>query len=287
MKYQPQLAKDSKEFVHGPEWLVERKWDGMRAIFELEWDDENEVGNTRIFSRTGQDLRPQFPELLDLHERIQVPCVLDGEIVTMVGEDTEDLESLQFRISQKNPSKILLSSTPVEVRFFDVLESLGHSVTAYPFARRRELLAEILSFTYFSLPETVTSLESIPEHWEGVVSKRKDSIYHCGKRRSTWLKYKLVQRATLRATELTKGLGARSSTFGAVRVADASGTHRGQVGSGFKQEDLDRLMQANATGFDHDQVLIEVEYRFLSKTGLMVNTAFKGIRYDKVEPDIL
>src|SRR5690348_5405923 len=123
MKYQPQLAKDSKILQCGTGWIVERKWDGMRAIFEL-----SESG-TRIFSRTGQDLCPQFPELLDLHERIGIDCILDGEIVTLgqrleqdvlvPGDpDTEDLEVLQLRLGDKKARRRV--EVPVEVRFFDI-----------------------------------------------------------------------------------------------------------------------------------------------------------------------
>lgn len=279
MKYKVQLAKDNKDFVSGPDWVVERKWDGMRALFQLSEDE------TLIFSRTGQDLRLQYPELADLHERVGVPCVLDGEIVCMVEDDKEDLELLQNRISQKNPSSSLLADAPATVKFFDLLEGpTGINATPLRLWERRELLSSVLEGTEFDTPQLLPTGEEIPSHWEGTVSKNLDSVYMCGKRRATWLKYKFVQRATLQATSLTPGKGARASYFGAVVVADAHGVIRGQVGSGFTQSDIDALMKMDA---DENLPLIEVEYRFLSKSGLMVNTAFKGIRTDKMEADVL
>lgn len=276
MRYHPQLAKDSKVFQSGSGWIVERKWDGMRALFQL---SENE---THIFSRTGQDLRPQFPELLDLHERVGVPCVLDGEIVAMGKDDVEDLELLQLRLNDKLARR--QDEVPVQVQIFDVLEVQGTSIIHCPLWQRRNLLLDILEGSGLDMPIVLPPGQEIPSHWEGVVSKRDDSTYQCGKRRSTWLKWKFTHRATLIATGLTPGKGARSSSFGAVTVSDANGVPRGQVGSGFNESSLREIMDRMAAG---ELVLIEVEYRFLSKTGLMVNTAFKGVRHDKVVADAL
>lgn len=285
MRYKPMLAKDSKTFLHGPEYIVERKWDGMRAIFEIDEDE------TRIFSRTGQDLGPQFPELCRLHE-VLVPSVLDGEIVALVANANsamvaqlsskdggeENLELLQWRISDKKAMQI--HTVPVTVKFFDVLEAQGHCVVNYTFQQRRELLEEVVGPDF--MVETMEGAD-IPPHWEGVVSKLRSSRYECGKRRVSWSKYKFVNRATLWAVGLTSGKGARSSSFGAVMVCDANSVPRGQVGSGFTQNDIDEIQDLMPYG----PFLIEVEYRFLSKTGLMVNTAYKGLRIDKQEADTL
>ncbi len=133
-----------------------------------------------------------------------------------------------------------------------------------------------------TLPEGA-KVEDIPKFWEGTISKLKNSRYESGKRRASWQKYKFKQSATLRVIGLTPGIGARASTFGSAIVADQNGVTRGQVGSGFTDDDIQLLMDAQVTG---DWPLIEVEYRFLSgKNGLLVNTAYKGIRKDKTEAD--
>lgn len=277
MRYEPMLCKESKVYKHGPEWLVERKWDGMRALFELD-----PVEGTRIFSRTGQDLREQFPELLDLHERVGVSCVLDGEIVSLDDEGVEDLERLQMRLGDKLARRRM--EFPVHVVFFDVLETMGHAVLSQPLFARRNLLSAILDGSGLEMSETLENGDPVPAHWEGVVSKLRHSTYQCGKRRSIWIKWKFTHRATLQVSGLTEGKGARASSFGACEVVDANGVPRGQVGSGFTQEALLEIMEKF---YSDIPIFIEVEYRFLSKTGLMVNTAFKGIRYDKTEADNL
>lgn len=284
MKLLPQLAKDSKVMQSGPGWILDRKWDGMRALFELSPE------GTQIFSRTGQDLRPQFPELLDLHEKLLGPLssttslILDGEIVALGVDGVEDLELLQMRAGDKQARR--RNEIPVEVRFFDILEISGTDIRHLLLSDRRLALWSLLEATDCSelMVETLAHGDPVPAGWEGVVSKRSDSKYESGKRRSTWLKWKRTHRATLRVTGLTPGLGARASSFGAAKVADANGVHRGQVGSGFTAEALERVLRS----FHSDPetpLLIEVEYRFLSKTGLMVNTAFKGFRDDKVDAD--
>lgn len=272
MIYKPMLAKDSKVRQTGSGWIVERKWDGMRAMVHLTEE------RTFIWSRTGQDLRERFPELLDLHERVGVPCVLDGEIVAMVDPDQENLELLQ------DHRKLGVTCT---IKFFDVLEVTGTPALSLPLWQRRDLLMEILIGTEFDVPELLPYGQEIPEHWEGVISKVAESTYEPGKRRASWTKWKFTKRATLRICGLTAGKGARASSFGACEVEDGDGIKRGQVGSGFNDAliaEIERLWDfwIREGG---DRPLIDVEYRFMSKTGLMVNTAYKGVRYDKMEAD--
>lgn len=285
MKYQPQLAKLGKgRFTEG-RWITERKWDGMRALFEF--SDQG----TLIFSRTGQDLRPQFPDLCDLHLSIpedRLPCILDGEIVAFSPEcpDTEDLERLQMRLGDKKARRRY--EIPVDVRFFDILDLQG-DVRHVPLHSRRVLLQEVLQGAGWAFPEDIPTGSDTPDHWEGTVVKRAESTYQSGKRNSDWQKYKFVLRATLRVTGLTPGKGSRLGSFGAATVCDEKGVHRGQVGSGFSDVAIGEILQmvGDAQTGKGPWPLIEVEYRFPSKTGLLVNTAFKGVRMDKEEADVL
>lgn len=290
MKYKPQLAKVGKGDSPPEGWIVERKWDGMRALFEIHCD------RTEIFSRTGQDLLPQFPELHRLHEKLP-PCILDGEIVafmqgglpTTPGGGREDLELLQMRLGDKAARR--KDDIPVEVCFFDVLEGDGKSNLHESLLWRKFLLSKILSGTPWGMPETLQPGEETPRHWEGTVAKDPHSVYSVGKRNNSWQKYKFVERATLRVTGMTPGLGRREGAFGALLVADAEGVERGQVGSGFSDsaiaEILDWEWDGEALAEGRESHFIEVEYRFISKNGLLVNTAFKGIRSDKESADHL
>lgn len=307
--FRPQLAKlPTKTSIRPPEamasdeWDVERKWDGMRAVFhilpckgcrdpEVEYTENCSGGKTLIFTRNGLDLRAQFPEFHNLHEHFSAPCVLDGEIVAMKDGDTEDLELLQMRAGDVQAKR--RDEIPVEVRFFDVIQTdletpkfLGED---HSHQERMEMLGVLLAPTPFETP-TLLHEGEIPAHWEGVVVKRRSSLYRPGKRNSDWLKFKATHRATLRAIGLTPGLGNRADHFGAVLVEDANGVFRGQVGSGFSDAQIEEI-ESWGPWWDEaphsEWPLIEIEYRFLSKTGLMVNTSFKGARPDKDEADVL
>jgi ATP-dependent DNA ligase len=289
----PQLAKPPTatsirpaEAVKSSEWQVERKWDGMRALFHIL------PGETLIYSRTGQDLRPQFPELCRLHEEIEPPAILDGEIVALTEDGLESLELLQLRAGDKQARR--MDEIPVCPVFFDVLAAKVGNGDQFdggdrPHSERLGILRYLLAGTRYSTPEILTSGD-IPAHWEGVICKRAAAPYRSGKRSADWLKYKFVQTATLRATGLTPGKGSRSAHFGAVLVEDAAGVHRGQVGSGFSDAQIAEIESWGEWWSDSEREswpLIEVEYRLLSKTGLLINTAYKGRRLDKAEPDDL
>jgi bifunctional non-homologous end joining protein LigD len=288
----PQLAKPPTatsirpaEAVKSPDWQVERKWDGMRAVFHIL------PGETLIYSRTGQDLRPQFPELCSLHEEIDPPAILDGEIVALTEDGLESLELLQLRAGDKQARR--MDEIPVSPVFFDVLAAKVGNGEEFdggdrPHSERLAILRYLLTGTRYSTPEILTGGD-IPAHWEGVICKRADAPYRPGKRTSDWVKYKFTHSATLRASGLTPGKGSRAGHFGAVLVEDAEGVHRGQVGSGFSDAQIAEVESWGEwwEGPREDWPLIEVEYRLLSKTGLLINTAYKGRRLDKEEPDDL
>lgn len=304
----PQLAKTPTktsiqpvEALEHPDWVVERKWDGMRALFHMfpvpheAQENLTSTGRTLIFTRNGLDLREQFPELLNLHTHFQHPAILDGEIIALEqiehdcwDRDRESLELLQMRSGDKKAKR--KDDIPVEIRFFDVLEGgPWGNVTDFSHRDRMSVLYALLASTPFDPPELLQEAE-IPSHWEGVVVKAKSSTYKCDKRTSEWIKFKAIKRATLIATGLTPGLGNRADHFGAVLVEDANGTFRGQVGSGFSDAEIAEI-ESWGPWWDEDPKsewpLIEVEYRFLSKTGLLVNTAYKGHRPDKEVADVL
>jgi bifunctional non-homologous end joining protein LigD len=278
----PQLAKPPSatsitptKAMESTRWRVERKYDGMRALFHILPD------STLIFSRTGQDLCPQFPELCLIHEHLESPALLDGEIVAMQDQDTENLELLQMRAGDRNAKR--RDEIPVRVIFFDVLAAGDFDGTQHPLSARLEVLHALLARTPYRTPEVLTGGD-VPEQWEGVILKKRNSLYQCGKRTSEWLKYKATHRATLWAYGLTPGEGSRSDSFGAVLVRDENGVPRGQVGSGFSAAQIAEIMELDRQG---DPYLIEVGFRFLSKTGLMVNTAYRGLRTDKAQADHL
>ena len=68
------------------------------------------------------------------------------------------------------------------------------------------------------------------------MAKRKDGKYLIGKRSDLWLKIKVRQTAECVIIGFTQGKGDRSTTFGALQLAERKGDglhYRGKVGTGF------------------------------------------------------
>src|SRR5438105_5083183 len=135
----PMLAKAVPRIPDGP-LSFEPKWDGFRSIIFRD-GDEVEIG-----SRNGLPMTRYFPEIVEA-ARANLPerCVVDGEIVVVVGERLE-FEVLQQRIHPA-ASRVtrLARETPASFIAFDILANGDEDYMAHPFAQRRALLEQVLS----------------------------------------------------------------------------------------------------------------------------------------------
>jgi ATP-dependent DNA ligase len=183
---EPMLAKSVPRIPDGA-LSFEPKWDGFRSIIFRD-GDEVEIG-----SRNGKPMTRYFPEIVaavkaNLPER----CVVDGEIVVVVGKRLE-FEVLQQRIHPA-ASRVnrLANETPATFIAFDMLASGDEDYTTRPFAQRRELLAQ--AFHNVQPPVYLTPATTdhgLAERWfeqfegaglDGVVAKPVDGTYEPNKR---------------------------------------------------------------------------------------------------------
>src|SRR5919198_4953541 len=94
----PMLASLSDAPLDDPQFVYEPKYDGIRAVAEVE-----PTGRVRIWSRLGNEKTNQFPEISSALQkwgrRLKAPVVLDGEVVALdaKGEPT-GFQHLQGRI---------------------------------------------------------------------------------------------------------------------------------------------------------------------------------------------
>lgn len=238
------------------QYAVEWKWDGIRA--QIVHD-----GNTRIYSRSGDDISHSFPELLGV---LNMAVVLDGELlvrgVFQGGEQggAASFNALQQRLNRKTVSRKMLEEASAFVRIFDLLLLDGEDLRALPWSERRarlERFAATLDPAIFDLSALVPArsmddLAAIRDRArdqaiEGVMLKRRDSPYLAGRPMGLWYKWKrdplLVDCVLMYAQ---RGNGRRSSyysdfTFGCWNGDPDAGAELLPVGksySGFTDAEL-------------------------------------------------
>ncbi len=246
------------------DYAAEWKWDGIRV--QLVRAGKGDSGETRLFSRSGDDISATFPELLDV---LPMNAVLDGELLVrgnvQGGEagGAASFNALQQRLGRKTVSKKMLKDYPAFVRLYDVLLLEGEDLRPLPWEQRRgrlEALASRLPASHFDISSVVEATDfehlsqiregSREDAIEGLMLKRKDSPYIAGRRVGYWYKWKrdplLVDCVLMYAQ---RGSGKRSSffsdyTFGCWDGDPDKGADLLPVGkaySGFTDEELKKL----------------------------------------------
>ena len=182
----PMLAKSLPRIPAGA-LSFEPKWDGFRSIIFRDGDD------VEIGSRNGKPMTRYFPEIVEaVKANLPERCVVDGEIVVVVGQRLE-FEVLQQRIHPA-ASRVnrLAKETPASFIAFDILASGDEDYSARPFAQRRALLEQVLINARPPIHLTpATTDHDLAEQWfgqfegaglDGVVAKPLDGIYEPNKR---------------------------------------------------------------------------------------------------------
>jgi bifunctional non-homologous end joining protein LigD len=222
-----------------PHWVFEIKWDGVRAIAQIE------DGKTTLWARSGRDITPEYPEFKDLASHFRVNnAIADGEIATLDRDGRSDFQKLQNRLGVQNPSRQLMDSVPVNYYFFDLPYADGFDLRRAPLIERKALLKSIL------LPDQrIHYSEDVPEQGqalfeaarekglEGIVAKRADSPY-TGTRTSAWIKLKIVKELDAVIAGYTAGRGSRKY-FGALVLGLYDKRELkfiGAVGTGFDEK---------------------------------------------------
>jgi bifunctional non-homologous end joining protein LigD len=247
---EPMLATLSPIPGNGNQWSYEPKLDGIRAIVSLK------DGLVKMRSRRGMEMADRYPAIsAQLSRQPANSCVLDGEIVAVGADGRLSFELLQQRMNLAKAEEIAAAERAIPTMFyaFDILYLDGWDLTRTPLEERRELLARLLLPTAHVAPITVIPLDAgqayeaaIGAGFEGIIAKRRGSLYEAGKRSPAWLKRKALDNDTFVVGGYTPGLRSRQSTFGGLllgaRQPDGSLVYRGRVGSGFTESELAELM---------------------------------------------
>jgi bifunctional non-homologous end joining protein LigD len=239
----PMLATLTRDTFWDPEWLYERKLDGVRCLAFRRGK------RLRLLSRNRKELNDTYPELArDLGKE---PCrdfVVDGEIVALEGARTS-FARLQRRIGIQDPRAARRTGVAVTFYLFDLLHLQGRDVTQLSLHDRKRLLKRALSFTGHVrfTPHRVEAGEELLEEacrkgWEGLIAKRAASRY-VHRRSRDWLKFKCGNRQELVIGGYTDPKGSRIG-FGALLVGYYEGgalRYAGKVGTGYDDALLEQL----------------------------------------------
>jgi DNA ligase D-like protein (predicted ligase) len=239
---EPMQARLSDRPFSDPDWVFERKLDGIRATVH-----RDEQG-ARLISRTGRNVSASYPELIEALLAEEPEFVADGEIVAFDGPRTS-FERLQGRMGISDPRLARLSGIEVFLYLFDLTRLDGRDLTALGLRERKSLLREALDFegALGYVPHRDERgeemfREACEQGWEGLIAKRADSPYTRG-RSGDWLKLKCSREQELVVGGFTPPKGSRRH-FGALLVGyyeDGELRYAGRVGTGFSQQALERL----------------------------------------------
>jgi DNA ligase-1 len=208
-------------------WQAEWKWDGIRGQIIRR---NNEMF---VWSRGEELITEKFPELNALLQAIPDGTVIDGEIISIAHQqDAIDFKpgsfaTLQTRISRKTITRKQLTEAPVGFIAYDIMEVNGTDCRELPLMHRRSILESLvapasLPFLYlsplieFSDWEMLTKIRSASRDrgTEGLMLKRKNSVYETGRKKGDWWKWK-IDPLTIDAVMIyaQKGHGRRSGLY--------------------------------------------------------------------------
>jgi DNA ligase-1 len=188
------------------DWLVEWKWDGIRAQLV------KRGGRVWLWSR-GEDLiTDRFPELASLGAALPDGTVIDGEILAWEpgGPAPLPFARLQPRITRKSLTKKVLADSPAALLAYDLLEAGGIDLRTTPLHERRARLdalavklGETLAVDLLRVSPLVAADdwdalatlrdESRARGVEGLMLKERHSMYGVGRTKAsgTWWKWKI------------------------------------------------------------------------------------------------
>jgi len=274
---EPMAATLTQDRFSGPDWLFERKFDGIRLLAYKRGAD------VRLFSRNR--LLQDLPALAKAIAKLPVKdVILDGE-VTWDGRSGYHV--------------------------FDVLWLNGRSVTSLPLEDRRALLRDLPfepPVRHVELLEDEKPWERAGrERWEGVIAKRRGSPYE-HRRSKHWLKMKCEASQELVVGGFTDPQGSRVG-LGALLVGYFEGddfVFAGKIGTGFDTKLLLDLrarldaIEVPASPFTKAKGLprlrahwvrpdIVVQAAFIEWTvhGKLRHPRLLGVRFDKNPRDVI
>lgn len=232
------LAKLHDKAFDDPNWVYEIKWDGYRAIAELNGK------NSRLYSRNGLSFEDEYAVVFRELMKIKKKAVLDGEVVAFNNEGMPSFQALQQY--GQNPD------TPLQYQVFDILSLNGKSLEDKPLLERKQILKDLLpendiiKYCDHVAGDGKAFFNAMQkQNLEGMIAKRADSTYHENSRSNDWLKIKHMLTDEAVIAGYTEPSGSRKY-FGALVLGSYEKgklIYIGHTGTGFNHKALKELYE--------------------------------------------
>ena len=232
---EPMKCLPVKTIPEGGEWRYELKFDGYRSLAIVRG------GEALLLSRNKKSFNARFPALVEAVAKLKVKdAILDGEIVALDGDNRPTFQLLQN-----------YESGPLAYYFFDLLSLDGEDWKDRPLHERKARLEKLLHgvkpplFFSADLPGSTGAIwkQIQKQKLEGIIAKRRDSVYEPGRRSGEWAKIKAINVQEFVIGGYTEPQGARSH-FGALLIGVYEGNKLqfcARVGTGFPHKLLASL----------------------------------------------
>ncbi|HYE56014.1 MAG TPA: DNA ligase D [Chitinophagaceae bacterium] len=290
----PMLASLGDDAFDHENWVFELKWDGYRAIAELN------KKNVKLYSRNGLSFNERYPTLVDELKQLNLNAVLDGEVVVFNEDDRPDFQKLQHYDDNRH--------LPLVYYVFDILEHKGKDLKDLPLTERKAILQKILPQS-----ENIRYSDHVEEkgkaffeqvkknNLEGIMAKKADSLYVPGVRTKEWLKIKHTHTREAVIAGYTEGRGSRKH-FGALILGEFRNkklTYIGHTGTGFNDKTLKELwtmmqkLKSDTSPFEkkipvnsavtwiRPELVCEIKYTEITRDGIFRHPVFMRLRDDK------
>ena len=288
----PMLIAHQMEAFDDPDWIYELKMDGFRCLAYIDKD------NVDFRNKRNMQMLPKFPELAEVYKNVNEKCILDGEIVVLAG-GVPDFYRLQKRTMLTDRFKIEMEAERFPASFvaFDCIYQRNQELVFQSLMERKHKLSTMVTENdriavsrYIEKEGTALYQAAEARELEGVVSKRKKSLYFMGKRTKDWVKFKrMADEEFIVAGYIQKG--ERTFSLVLAKYRPGSLVYKGHVTSGVTKDTVAQLEETGRNPFrmlpTGNENAVWVEPGLVCVVEYMPNTlhslrqpVFKGFRDD-------
>jgi bifunctional non-homologous end joining protein LigD len=225
----PMLSELKPKPFSGKEWVFEPKLDGFRTLAYIE------NGNIVLRSRNDNDMTVHFPAVVSDLKNLKGDFVLDGEIVAVDDTGKPCFQCLQQHVGLPHEHTGKQFSTVYYV--FDILYYNGFDLMGVPWQQSNNLLARVLVpgphlklVEHFEGEGEQIFKAAVETGMEGIVAKKKQSLYEAGKRTGSCQKVKSTLSDEFVIGGFAAGAGKRAGTFASLLLGYFDGRNLIYVG---------------------------------------------------------